>query len=273
MAISLLPDLPVRVQKQRALYIVDGYFHTAQPPGHTQRPCRCCTCIPAGLGPQEGKSSLQPDCQKAAPTLRSLMPEPLAADTGFAALHITLRQGADVRSKYLFVRAHRGKTQVRLPELLAPAKYRDLAVAECQCKHLLLRQHLGYATPLVTMRRTANRALQQGSIKGPSHHCKSCVPTQADKAGEQQAPVGAEEDAASLSQCGLFVAGLPFLHSNHEAVVGRLFGAFGGIHRVAVGHEQVCCLPEKLAPKFSSALFAVYTALTTCCFQPGSATH
>ena len=57
--------------------------------------------------------SLRHSNERAAPTLRSLMPEPLAADTGFAALHITLRQGADVRSKYLFVRAHRGKTQVR----------------------------------------------------------------------------------------------------------------------------------------------------------------
>ena len=82
-------------------------------------------------------------------------------------------------------------------------------------------------------------------MKGPpSIPCKSCVPTQADKADEEQAPAGAEEDAASLSQRGLFVAGLPFLHYDHEAVVGRLFGAFGGVVRVAVGPEQACCLPE-----------------------------
>lgn len=85
--------------------------------------------------------------------------------------------------------------------------------------------------------------------KGPSHCCKSFASsTQADKAGEQQAPAGAEEDSAPLSERGLFVAGLPFLHSDHEAVVGRLFGAFGGIHRVAVGPEQVCCLQEEFTP-------------------------
>ena len=270
MAISLLPDYACTSAKAKS---TRPHGHPRQLNQDTQKPCRCCTCIPAGLFPQKGHRRCSLTAKKLPPILRSLMPEPLAADTGFAALHITLRQGADVRSKYLFVRAHRGKTQVRLAELLAPATYRNLAVAECQCKHLLLRQHLGYATPLVTMRRIANRSLQQGSIKGPSHYCKSCVPTQADKAGEQQAPAGAEEDAASLSQRGLFVAGLLFLHSDHEAVVGRLFGAFGGINRVAVGHEQVCCLPKKLAPKFSFALFAVYTALTTCCFQPGCATH
>ena len=110
-----------------------------------------------------------------------------------------------------------------------------------------------------------------------SNYCKSCVPTQADKAGEQQAPAGAEEDAASLSQRGLFVAGLPFLHSDHEAVVSRLFGAFGGISRVAVGPEQVCVLLRRgvdLFPGFIRfALCAFYTSLTSYCSLSNSAAH
>ncbi|KAK9831949.1 hypothetical protein WJX81_001994 [Elliptochloris bilobata] len=96
------------------------------------------------------------------------MPQQPAADAGFAALHVTLRQGADTRSKHLFIRPHHGAGQ-------------------------------------------------------------------ADAAGSQKA-------VASLSERALFVVGLPFLHSDHQGVVSRLFGAFGSVERVAVHAEQTSAI-------------------------------
>jgi len=95
--------------------------------------------------------------------LSALMSQPQTADTGFVALHITLREGAAARSKHIFLRPQRS-TQVSL---------------------------------------------------------------------------GGTQKAYALGERALFIAGLPFLHCDHEAVVERLFEAFGGIERVAVHADQV----------------------------------
>ena len=107
---------------------------------------------------------LQSPCDSALYHLFStLMSQPQTADTGFVALHITLREGAAARSKHIFLRPHRS-TQVSL---------------------------------------------------------------------------GGTQKADALGERALFIAGLPFLHCDHEAVVERLFEAFGGIERVAVHADQV----------------------------------
>ncbi len=50
-----------------------------------------------------------------------------------------------------------------------------------------------------------------------------------------------EEGHATIPKnCGLFVAGLPYIPHDNSEVLTDLFGAFGAVERVAVHPSQVC---------------------------------
>jgi len=67
----------------------------------------------------------------------------------------------------------------------------------------------------------------------------------AHRAVPPPAAAGAQQAASPLGERALFVAGLPFLNSELDAAVARLFGAFGSVERIAVHAEQArtapCC--------------------------------